>query len=88
MRIRSIRHIATGDAGEDRLGGASGTSLQPSTALTEAEAAVHRDERGVVKEIQDQAISRRNRCTAVHPRGRQASGLPHRGSRGVAGTAS
>ena len=39
MRVRSIRHIAAGDVGEDRPRTANATSAQPSMALTEAEAA-------------------------------------------------
>ena len=39
MRVRSIRHNAASDAGEDRPRIANVTSTQPSTALTEAEAA-------------------------------------------------
>lgn len=39
MRVRSIRNIGAGDAGEDRPRMANVTSPKPSTALTEAEAA-------------------------------------------------
>jgi predicted DNA-binding transcriptional regulator AlpA len=39
MRVRSIRHITAGEAGEDRPRTANATSTHPSTALTEAEAA-------------------------------------------------
>jgi predicted DNA-binding transcriptional regulator AlpA len=39
MRVRTIRHIAASDAAEDRSRAANGMSPQPSTALTEAEAA-------------------------------------------------
>jgi predicted DNA-binding transcriptional regulator AlpA len=39
MRVRSIRNIAAGDAGEARPRTANATSPKPSTALTEAEAA-------------------------------------------------
>ena len=39
MRVRSIRHIAAGDAREDRPRTAKSMSPKSSTALTEAEAA-------------------------------------------------
>ncbi len=39
MRVRSIRNIGAGDAGEDRPRTANATSPKSSTALTEAEAA-------------------------------------------------
>jgi predicted DNA-binding transcriptional regulator AlpA len=39
MRVRSIRHIAAGEAAEGRPRTANATSTHPSTALTEAEAA-------------------------------------------------
>jgi predicted DNA-binding transcriptional regulator AlpA len=39
MRVRSIRHIAAGDAVEDRPRTPNATRPKPSTALTEAEAA-------------------------------------------------
>jgi predicted DNA-binding transcriptional regulator AlpA len=39
MRVRSIRNIRAGDAGEDRSRTANATSPKPSPALTEAEAA-------------------------------------------------
>jgi predicted DNA-binding transcriptional regulator AlpA len=39
MRVRSIRQIAADDAGEDRPRAGNATRTQPSTALTEAEAA-------------------------------------------------
>lgn len=39
MRVRSIRNIGAGDAGEVGSRNANATSPKPSTALTEAEAA-------------------------------------------------